>query len=115
MDAWPAPTQSPSGLEKGIWIDGCLPQYRAERPFGHVARMIWNCCVSDGPRVVPDLVTAGGLTIELESAGLETSERPRDNGSPPGVPPMHALRWCSRNEPTPWETGPRPPVRGEHL
>jgi hypothetical protein len=48
-----------------------LFQNRAQRPFGHVARMVRDRCILVRPGVIPDLVTSGGLTVKLESAGPE--------------------------------------------
>jgi hypothetical protein len=70
-------SQSRSRLEKGRWIHRGLFQNRAERSFGHVARMVRDRCISVRAGVIPDLVTSRGLTIKLESAGLELPDDPR--------------------------------------
>lgn len=61
--------------EKRIRIDSRLFENGTERPFGHIAGMIWNRCVPVCRWVEPDFMTARGLTIKLESESLQL---PRD-------------------------------------
>ena len=48
-----------------------MPQNCTKGPLGHIARVIRNRSVALTGCVVPDLVAAGGGTIELETACLE--------------------------------------------
>jgi hypothetical protein len=60
-------------MEKVVRIYARLFQDGAERSFGHVAGMIRDRRIAIGAGVVPDLMTTGGLSIELESTSLEPS------------------------------------------
>ena len=57
-----------SGSQKYVRIDPRLLQDCSERPFRHIAGMIRKRGIAIGARVVPDLMTARRLTVELETA-----------------------------------------------
>jgi len=58
-----AGTSGPATLGRG----GDRVEDGAERAFRHVAGMIGDGGVAVGGGVVPDLVTAGGLAVELKT------------------------------------------------
>ena len=65
------PNRPRSGLEKSVRIHCRLLQNRAECAFGHVAGMIRDRRIAVCAGVVPDLMTAGSLSIKLESTSFE--------------------------------------------
>ena len=78
-----------SRFQEVVRIDSRLSQYRPERTFRHVSWMIRKGCVAIRAGIKPDLMTAGGLPVELEAARLQF---PRDLTISEPCPPSHSRR-----------------------
>lgn len=54
-------------LQEHLRLDAGLLEDGAQGALGHVAGMIGDGGVAAGTRVVPDLMAAGGLAVELQA------------------------------------------------
>jgi hypothetical protein len=54
-------------LQKNLWIDAGLLEYRAQRTLWHIAGVVRDGGIAAGSWVVPDFMAAGGLTVELQA------------------------------------------------
>ena len=59
-------------LQERVRLDAGLLEDGAQRAFGHVAGMVGNGGVAVRGRVLPDLMAAGSLAMELEPEGLQS-------------------------------------------
>ena len=57
-------------LQEHLRLDAGLLEDGAEGALGHVAGMVGDGGVAAGTRVVPDLMAAGGLAMELQARAL---------------------------------------------
>ena len=53
-----------------VYVYSRLFQDCPQRALGHVAGVVWHCCVPIGAGAEPGFVAAGSLPVELEAASL---------------------------------------------
>jgi hypothetical protein len=79
-----------SGIQKRLGVDIGLPKNGAKRALRHITRMVWHGGVFVRSWAKPDLMTSGGLSVELEAAHFQLS---RDLAVSESRKPAHSGRY----------------------